>query len=197
MTIPTFPTLTGLAFPVQRTPVWSTEKQDSLSGKNNRYQNFSYPLWKYELQFDMLRSDNVNLELQNLAGFFNQLNGATGLFQFADPDDGSVTNQAFGTGDGTTTTFQLVRAFGGFIEPVFIPVAGFVVKIAGTPTVAFTTSSIGQIIFNTPPAVAAALTWTGSFNWACRFDDDTIDFSKFMSNFWELKSLKFTTEKLP
>jgi len=194
---PVFPSLPGLTYPAKRVPVWSTDQQDALSGKKNRFQNFTYPLWKYDLPFSFLRSDSVNVELQALVGFFNQLNGSTGLFQYPDPDDGSVTDQNFGAGDGTSTTFQLVRTYGGFTEPVFLPVGTPTIKIAGTPTVAFTVSNIGQIIFNAAPALGALLQWTGTFNWPCRFDEDTLDLEKFMQNLWELKSLKFTTEKLP
>lgn len=40
------------------------------------------------------------------------------LFIWVDPDDGTVTNQFIGTGDGSRTLWQAMRTMGGFIEPV-------------------------------------------------------------------------------
>jgi hypothetical protein len=41
------------------------------------------------------------------------------------------------------------------------------------------------------------LTWSGTYYWPCRFDDDTTELSKFLVNIYECKALKFSTEKLP
>lgn len=201
MTILTFPVLAGVTWPVGRTAIWSTDLHPTVSGRNTTLQYFSYPKYKYELSFDVLRSDSVNLEWQTLLTFYNRVGGDAQLFQFNDVDDTSVTDQALGTGDGTTTAFQLVRTMTGtggntFVEPVWLPIGTPVVKINGTPTVLFTLGATGLITFNSAPANGAALTWTGTYNWPCRFDDGSADFQKFMTNFWELKKISFTTEKL-
>ncbi len=199
MTLPTFPSLKGVTFPAKRAPLWKTLHQETVSGQDNPIPLWSYPRWSYELAYDFLRSDNLNLEWQALAAFFNQVQGSALVFQFADPDDGSVTNQGFGTGDGTTTKFALVRSMSGaggysFVEPVFAPTITNI-KIAGTPTSAYTLGTQGLVTFTSPPASGAALTWTGTFNWLCRFDDDAADFEKFMNTFWRLQKIKFTTIK--
>jgi hypothetical protein len=59
----------------------------------------------------------------------------------------------------------------------------------------YTLGTQGLITFSTPPSGGSSVLWTGTFNWLCRFDDDSMDFSKFMNNLWEVKSLKFTTIK--
>src|SRR6185312_13590332 len=175
MTIPTFPSLIGIAWPVKRSPLWSTLKQPAISGLETRFPLWSLPRWKYSLTYDLLRSDAVNLEWQTLVGFFNEVQAAAGqLFQFTDQNDNAVTNQSFGTGDGATTAFQLVRAMGGFVEPVL--------AVTGTPTIKdngatvsaanYTIGSSGIVTFTTAPLSGHALTWTGSFNWYCRFDND-------------------------
>ena len=51
-------------------------------------------------------------------GFFLQLQGQFGTFLYTDPDDNAVAGQAFATGDGTTTSFTMMRSLGGFLEPV-------------------------------------------------------------------------------
>ena len=40
-------------------------------------------------------------------GFFLQLQGQFGTFLYTDPDDNTVTGQAFATGDGSTTSFTM------------------------------------------------------------------------------------------
>jgi len=49
----------------------------------------------------------------------------------------------------------------------------------------------GLVTFATPPAVGAALTWSGYFGFLCRFDDDKLDFEQFMQNLWKADSVKF------
>lgn len=173
--------------------------QEAVSGQDNPIPLWSYPRWAYQVGYSILRSDTVNLEWQALAAFYNQLYGSARVFQFADPDDGSVTDQSIGTGDGVTTAYPLVRTMTGagsttFVEPVFAPTITNV-KIAGTPTVLYTLGTRGLVTFNTPPTLGAALTWTGTFNWLCRFDEDNASFDKFMYQFWALKKITFTTIK--
>ena len=56
-----------------------------------------------------------------------------------------------------------------------------------------TMGQTGLVVFNSPPAYGAALTWTGTFNWLCRFDDDSVEFNKFADQYWELQKLTFTS----
>lgn len=197
MSLPVFPSLPGITFPVKQAAQWAGTKHDSLSGKRVRISYYSYPKYAFELVINFLRTDANLLEWQTLLGFVNQLNGGTGAFLYDNPNDDTATNQAFGTGDGVTTTFQLVRKLGGFVEPVFFPDQPITtVSVGGTPTSAYTVSDTGSIVFNTAPAADAALTWTGTFKWLCRFDDDAWEFENFAVKLFEMKSLKFSTEKL-
>ena len=128
MALPIFPTLKGIVFPVKRAPMFRTLHQESASGQDNPVELWTYPRWAYEVAYSFLRSDSVNLEWQTLAAFFLSQRGSSRVFQFTDPDDGTVTAQPFGTGDGTTVAFPLVRTLTGlggitFAEPVFAPTA--------------------------------------------------------------------------
>lgn len=194
MTIPIFPTLAGISFPVGVAPMWSTLLFEATAGNRSRLQLWTYPRYKITLPFEFLRSD-ANAELQTLMGFVNSVGGDAQVFQFDNPDDYTVTNQAFGTGNGVATDFQLTRTFGGFNEPVFAPIGTPVVKIAGTPTVAFTLLAGGIVRFDSAPANAAALTWTGTYRWLCRFEPG-FSFEKMMRNYWQLQKIEFITEKL-
>jgi uncharacterized protein (TIGR02217 family) len=205
MAPPILPSLKGLTYPAKRYPIWRTLHQEAVSGQNNPIPLWSFPRWRYELVYSAMFSGAAAfqglpaIELQALAAFFNIVNGSATVFQYTDPDDGAVTDQLFGTGDGSTVAFALTRTMTGagsvtFNEPVFAPTITNI-KISGTPTSAYTLGTQGLVTFNSAPAAAAALTWTGTFNWLCRFDEDTAQFEKFMNNLWELKTLKFTTIK--
>jgi uncharacterized protein (TIGR02217 family) len=198
MAIPVFPTLPGIAYPVKRSPVWSTAKADALSGKRTRTALRTYPTYNYEVSFKFLRT-NVGTEWQTIMGFVNGLNGPATLFAFTDPDDSVATNQQFGSGDGATTNFQLVRTLGGFAEPVVLLNGNPTIQVAGvtkTLGVDYAISATANIVFATPPANGAALTWSGNYYWPCRLDDDETGLANTMSTFYELKTLKFSTEKL-
>ena len=202
MAIPVFPTssLPGLTYPIKRTLVWQTIKQEALSGKRTAFALRGAPTYKYEAIFSVLRSSAAFLEQQTLQGFINNLFGGQGLFQYNDPNDGSVTTQTFGIGTGlTASTFQLVRTLGGFVEPVYLPNAGIHIFDNGSDVTAnATVANYGVVSFATiAPAAGHTLTWTGTFGWPCRFDDDEIGFENIMFNYFELKSLKFSTELLP
>lgn len=191
-----FPSLPGLGWSVLKTPKFKTISQESVSGKEVRQALMSYPLWDFTLTFSVLRGANGYTEMQTLAGFFNEMLGMYDTWLFDDPSDDSVTAQSFGTGDGTTTAFQLVRTLGGFVEPIQ--------NVNGTPSIyingvlqssGYTIGSTGIVTFTTAPA-AAALTWTGNFYFRCRFTLDAAEFEQFAKNLWQLKKMTFVSVKL-
>lgn len=202
MTLPVFPSLqTVLAWPVNRTSMWDTVKNDALSGKRVRYSNRSYPTYQWEVSFNVLRSAAAFQEWQRLQDFLNNLYGGVGMFLYDDPNDDTSAGCNFGTGDGATTTFQLVRTLPGgtFGEPVFFPNVISNISAGGTPVSPsdYTVNPYGTITFASAPNGGAALTWIGTFYWGCRIDDDGTPFANFMANLFRLKSLKFSSEKLP
>src|SRR4051812_37165692 len=98
MTIPTFPVLSGLAYPVLRKPMMSTVKTRSVNGKVNALQMMAFPLWNYTLTYSFLRSASAYKEWQTLLAFFLSVGGAANVFQFHDVDDCQATAQGFGAG---------------------------------------------------------------------------------------------------
>jgi uncharacterized protein (TIGR02217 family) len=200
MSTAVFPTLVGLSFDVIRTPQWSTIIQEAASGKETRVAKRSFPRRTWELTYDLLRSDSVNLELQTLEGFFNLRQGAFDSFLFNDPDDNTVTGQAFGTGNGVATAFQLARTWGGFSEEVTAPhtvstvYVGGVAQSGGAWSVTNWTApstSGGVVTFVAAPT--GALTADMTYYWPVRFVDDTMTFSKFMNAMWAGKKVSFVS----
>lgn len=196
MALPVFPTLPGIGYPITRTPVHKTEIEETYSGKDTGFRVWAYPRRRYELVANVLRMDAVRLEWQQLIGFFNRVGGRAGTFLFDDAKDDLVSDQAFGAGNGSAKSFQLVRSLGGFTQPVFAPNVIVNIKINGTATAAYTVGNGGVITFTTAPANGAALTWSGSYYWICRFDDDELPIQQFMADLHAAESIKFTTVKV-
>lgn len=199
MSIPVFTPPLSLTYSQTRTPTWKTLHQVSVSGRDNPLALWTYPKYQYVLPFSVLRTDLAYLTQQYVLAFYNAVNGSSGVFQYHDPDDGAVTAQEFAIADGTTLTYQLVRAMNGvmasFVEPVLAPVAP-TIFINGVATTSFTLAPGGVIVFPTAPGSGSVLTWTGQFNWLCRFNDDTVEFEKFLAGMWGVAKLTFTTIKL-
>lgn len=202
MTLRLFPALPGIVYPVKRTPMWSTDKQRSVSGKVTTLARWSYPMYGFELGYEFLRMDTAWGEYQDLVAFYNLANGAANLFRFNDPDDNAVAAQSFGVGNGATVAFQLLRARGGlnfaWVDPVFYPVTAQIL-VDGVPKATpadYSISTTGLVTFTAPPANGALLTWTGTFNWLVRFDDDSSTFEQFTYNLVENGKVSFTSEKL-
>ncbi len=204
-----FPSLPGITYPVVRTTVWDTVNNSALSGRRVSFQNRSYPTHQWDVPFNgFLRSAQAFLEWQALQDFLNNLYGGYGLFLYADPNDETATNQTFGTGDGVTRTFQLVRQLPGgtFVEPVFFPSSITQLTVDGVPTslTDYMVNPYGTVTLNSIPNSGAVLAWTGTFYWGCRIDEDATPFSNTTAGssggggpLFELKSLKFSSEKLP
>ena len=197
-----FPVLPGVAFDSKRIPVWSTKVHKSVSGKQLRAALWSYPIWKYSLSFELLRAGIGYAEFQALCGFFVKHQGAFDSWLYSDPSDNAVTGQAIGTGNGVTTSFQLVRSFGSgsnvFAEPMqaingapVIRVAG-VVKTAGTD---YSVSATGLVTFGTAPASGASITADFAYYFRCHFLNDELEFNQFMYQLWEAQTVEFETLK--
>lgn len=188
-----FPSLRGYTYPNTRAPMWSSLTQDAISGRVGDFQQYVVPKWAYQLQYSVLRSDATILDFQTLVGFYNNVKANGNIFTYTDPYDNTSAVQPIGTGDGATTDFQLIRSFGGFVEPVFVPTGTTHVQLNGSPTLLFTLQPGGIVRLNSPPAGGVAITWNGTFDWLCRFTQDTYSFSNFSFNFWELQKIEFET----
>lgn len=203
-----FPTFAGLGWDIERVPMWDTIVQESQSGKETRIANWSYPRWQWTLAFNALRQGAVHgvayTELQQLAGFYNARQGRFDSFLYTADDDNSVTAQALGVGDGVTAAFQLVRAWGGFVEPVLAPNVVSKVYVDGVDAGGanwsvsnWGSASPGIITFagGHIPTAGQVITADFTYYFPCRFVDDNIVFNKFVSNMYEGKKISFISLK--
>jgi uncharacterized protein (TIGR02217 family) len=194
--------LPGLGWSVDKQPEFSSLVRAAVSGQETRIALWAAPKWHFKLTYEILRADSAYQELQTLAGFFLQRYGQFDSFLYADPDDSVTAGQPLGTGDGTTKTFQLYRAFGGFIEPVRAPNLGasltvYVDDVAADPagyTVgAWGSATPGLITFTAAPAAGKLVKADFSYYFPVRFAADLAEFSQFMHQLWELKQIELVS----
>ncbi len=193
-----FPTLPGITWNITRAPKFATKVQQSVGGQTIAAAFQPYPIWRWQLEFEFLRTYGAFTEWQTLAGFFNSLLGAWDTFLYHDPEDYTVTAQLIGTGTGSLTTFQLGRTLGGYLfEPIYnTDTTNQTVKIykngvLQTVTTNYTISASGLVTFTSAPANGLAITWTGDFYWRCRMESDSTEFGMFAQHFWQAKQLSF------
>ena len=191
-----FPSLPGLMWPVSRTVVAPPVSiKTTPSRREFRARDSSVPLYVYRLAFEFLRIGQAYLEWQQLMGFYNRVGGTFDDWLFEDPDDRTATAQVFGVGDGVTTTFQLARTLGGFVEPVYGLNGAPAVTVAGGAVTPAGVSNTGAVTFSAAPANGASLAWSGGYFQRCRFNSSSLEFTKNYDSFYEAKSVEFITVK--
>lgn len=185
------PSLAGLSWDVIWTPGFNTSVQRSVNLSEARTAWSATPVWDVTFTYDLLRDDTAHNELKQLVGFFCARQGSFDSWLYQNPYDFNASNQAIGTGDGTSTTFNLRRTIGEFSDRVS-NWANAVVYANGVAQNAVTISTAnGQVVFNSPPASGAVLTWTGSYYYRCRFEQDMQEFTQFNRLLWQARTFKF------
>jgi len=182
-----FPVLPGQTWPRIKIARTATMVRRA-NGRRYALSMQMYPTYVYRIPYGYLRK----ADLDTLAGFFRARRGRLDDFRFDDRDDNTALDQLFGIGDGATTQFQLVRALGGFVEPIYALNGAVVVKKDGV-TQSVTVSSTGLVTFGSAPAAAANLTWSGAFHWRVAFTKDEQEFEEFMRLLYVTKQVEFET----
>lgn len=189
-----FPDLPGLTWDITRTPEFSTTMVTGADGGETPIANWAYPLWRWTLVYEILRDDATD-ELRTLMGFFLNRYGKADDFLFDDVTDNAVVGQQLGIGDGSTTGYQCIRAFDGFVEPVKNLKSAPTVYLNGIETTAWTISDSGLITFTAPPASGAIITADLSYYWRVRFDLDAAEFNQFAYQLWEFQECKLVSKR--
>lgn len=110
----------------------------------------------------------------------------------------TALDQVIGSGNGTTTTFQLVKRYettgpNPYVRTITLPIAGTVVAaVDGIATAAFTVSGTGQIVFSAAPGAGTVVTAGFQFHVPVRFTLDVDRWTRLQAdafNIWSLPSL--------
>ena len=127
-------------------------------------------------------------DMAELTAFFEARRGRLYGFRFRDFADfascgpggtSAATDQALGVGDGTRTTFQLVKAYGDLARPITKPVEGSVRVAVGGVELASEAFAVdaatGMVTLDAPPGVGVAVTAGFLFDTPVRFDADRLE----------------------
>ncbi len=195
-----YPATPKYVYPVKRSAEMKTLRQEASSGLEAVASLWLLPIWHWELTYDLMDAAVAGGEFQTLVDFFLARRGAFDTFLFVDLDDQSVTDQTFGIGNGSTVAFQLNRALiaSGFAEPIYNLNGTPVIKDAGvtkTAGVDYNINATGLVTFTYTPVAGHALTWTGSYYFRCRFEEDLATFEKFARRLYKNATVKLRSVK--
>ncbi len=207
------PTLVQLqGFSVKKTPVWATTVPIAISGTETQILTQAFPLWAFELTYELLRTKTQNItpdtqwrnfvEYEQIAVLFLACKGQYGRFFFQDPSDCSRAGQLIGIGNGVWTDFRLVRTFGygslAFTEPVGAIDLSQTITVYLDGVVAAGWSILDDlqtIQFTSAPGADVQITIDFHYLFYCRFLEDVVDFEEFMNDLHTLRSLRFRSTK--
>ncbi len=154
-------------------PAFSTLRPTGISGIQQRIVNFEQSVNQYTLGYGL----NKTTWPLVLALHYAQVGGAFG-FGAKDWGDYQITNQAIGTGDATTTNFQLIKVYAtatrSYTRIITLPLAStLVVKVSGVVSASYSLLPEGIISFISAPSGGAAITATCDFDIKVAFDSTT------------------------
>ncbi len=168
-------------------PERRTQIVELASGDEERNASWANSRRRYDAAYGIRRAD----DLAAVVAFFEARNGRLYGFRWKDWADyksclpsqaPGPTDQKIGTGDGTTTAFQLVKTYAsgaqGWTRTITKPVAGTVrIATGGTEQASgwSVDTTTGLITFTTAPANGAAITAGFEFDVPVRFDTDQLD----------------------
>jgi uncharacterized protein (TIGR02217 family) len=193
----TFPSIDTIGWSVKFSPIFSTGTAMHVSGKELRAAKYVVPLWSIELNYDILRLASPYDELEEIVGFFEECQGEEASFYFEPLTLSPVFCQSIGTGDGSTTTFPFGVSIGSVsLSPANVGSSPNIYLNGVPQSSGYTVNATAlspSVTFATAPASGVAV--TADFDWffLCRFDDDSEDAEEFMSQLYELQSVKLRT----
>jgi hypothetical protein len=138
-------------------PVFNTIIQTPISRRGEtRISTTPYCTWDFQMTFPYVKGtfNDSTSYLNQIAGFYMQMQGAANSWLYDDPQDNTITTPVtFGTGDGVTTSFQLSRPIGSY--------ADIIQNLNGTPSLFLNGTNITtrNLI---PDSDGTAGTWLGS-----------------------------------
>jgi len=122
MSLLVFPSVSipGVSITCNRTEMWETKIQRSVSGKEWRTTWWDDPVYKLEFQYEFLRNAENYRELHRLYDFISKHAGQWDSFLVEDPEDRFTIDAYLGSGDDTAlvppTFFQLQRVLRASVE---------------------------------------------------------------------------------
>lgn len=193
---PSFPL--ALSYGATGGPVYSTDLVQRSSGLEQRNANWRQP----RCQWDVGSQHRTQAEVDELVQFFHAVaKGMENVFRFRDPTDDAFANP-IGTGDGTTTTFQLVKVYTygamSTIRTIVKPMAGGLhLSVAGVAVEEYDPDfTTGLVTFWTPPGVGAVVSASGFFEVPTRFNQNVLPITRVAVNAYSLERVELVEVRI-
>jgi uncharacterized protein (TIGR02217 family) len=175
---PSFPL--ALSYGATGGPVYSTDLVQRSSGLEQRNANWRQP----RCQWDVGSQHRTQAEVDELVQFFHAVaKGMENVWRFRDFTDDAFDNP-IGTGDGTTTTFQLVKVYTYGAQSstrlIVKPIAGSLhLYVAGVAREDYTPDfTTGLMTFATPPGAGDVVSASGNFEVPTRFNQNVLPITR-------------------
>lgn len=166
-------------------PYWPTDVVRLKSGVEHRNQPWSHPIRRYNVDL----TDHGQDDIQEFIEFWENQQGTEYGFRWKDWIDftsGTAynnitsTDEIIGTGDGSTTQFQLKKTYtGGSERTIYKPVDGtIVVAVAGgAPSGDVVCDTVnGTVFFENAPGSGQSVTAGFEFDVPVRFGETSVGF---------------------
>ena len=170
-----FPLALGQAASVA--PAFSTAIVTTAAGVEQRNADWA----DARLRFDAGPGVRSEADIATLLAFFRARRGAARAFRFRDPFDFGAVDESLGIGDGTITSFPLVKRYGAGgeaqVRRITRPVAASLrVAIGGVEAMdGWTLLDGGIVSFAAAPAAGAEVTAGFLFDVPVRFEQDSLE----------------------
>jgi len=126
---------------------------------------------------------------------FHSVQGSWSTFLYTDPYSNTALLTSFGTGNASTSTFQLLDIEG---YPIYYTNSTPSIYVNGTlqtVTTNYTISATGLVTFVAAPASSATITWSGTYYRQVRFDMDEFELSQIVNLAWGKGTIKLVSIK--
>lgn len=189
MTIPAYRLPEGIERGSGFGPSFRNIIQEAISGNEQRFAQWTKCRGVGDLSYGLRDSADPLGDFAAILALWRAHFGSLLPFRFRDWSDYIATDEIFGTGDGTTTSFQLSKTYDPSLILLGTPGSLFYVRditlLDGDPTIEidgvektvttdYTISSSGLVTFTSAPADTKQLTWSGQFDVPVRFDIDQL-----------------------
>lgn len=187
MALPIFPVLIGITYPIIKRRTFNTIVQAAVSGIEVRIEQYGAPLYEWDIPYDFLPT----ADYVTLTNFYESVYGQWASFLFSDPTDNTTAGiVTLGTGDGTTTAFQLLNANG---QPIYnvnsLPGAPLIYLSGVLQGSGYTIGSTGLVTFSAAPAITVIVGANFSYYYQVRFADDNTEWENIAGPFWQAKKI--------
>jgi uncharacterized protein (TIGR02217 family) len=185
-------------------PTYQNVIQESISGTEQRVRVWAKCRGEWDITYTILDTADADGTFRAVLALFRAHVGNLYPFPFKDWADYQLTDERIGTGDGSDSTFQIVKTYDPseiilntpgsltYVREIYLPVTGLVVKVNGvtqTITTHYTISATGLITFVSPPTTGHWITVTGEFDVPVRFNTNRLDLVINENNIAQINSL--------